>query len=492
MFIFKSILQSVCAKSFLTAVILLGSFSYSAARAEVEGKCVKQSSENIRCTVYPRTNAAVSGVAALIGTDEANVTNRTQIDAPETEVAWYFLVDATRTNRQAAIEASVSTIDTLTSLAQPKHVFGLGEFTDDLASLVSGPATAEDIQKELGQITPKNVSPQLFTSIKSALDVLSTYPQKRRVLVVFSDGEPEFQTFTIENVIKDAVDSGVMLATIGLPSDSDGEKYFGNLEKLADETGGAFLKAKNGSAAIDPTELGAFYMSFMNQVEIDMDPLVEAPNDIAELYLMLSGGGMLQLETPIVTPEPILMALISKNRKFVMIGLGGLVVLILLLLIMKKGKGAKKGDSSERTSAHFENQPSPQAPPKKVQNPQPKPQAKVVPKVSAEEQSELPPYAVIGLKPKDPEAAYKTIYRKQTTIGRSPECDLTLPHDTVSRTHAKIEYHSNKVCTIEDLGSTNGILVNSRKVDRAEISNGDTLQIGELAFTFEHVYTNKN
>ena len=70
-----------------------------------------------------------------------------------------------------------------------------------------------------------------------------------------------------------------------------------------------------------------------------------------------------------------------------------------------------------------------------------------------------------------------------TTIGRSPECDVFLDDVTVSRKHAVL-LQRNGVFTIEDQGSLNGTFVNRKRVESAEISDGDELQIGKYRLTF--------
>ena len=69
------------------------------------------------------------------------------------------------------------------------------------------------------------------------------------------------------------------------------------------------------------------------------------------------------------------------------------------------------------------------------------------------------------------------IARARLTIGRDPESDIYLNDMTVSRLHAVIEMHGNKV-SVSDAGSLNGTYVNGVLVDGAELSHGDSVQIG--------------
>lgn len=68
-------------------------------------------------------------------------------------------------------------------------------------------------------------------------------------------------------------------------------------------------------------------------------------------------------------------------------------------------------------------------------------------------------------------------------VGRSPECGICLEHDSVSRLHFSIE-----PCVagylVRDLGSTNGTFINSRKIDRALVQNGDLIRVGQITLKF--------
>lgn len=62
-------------------------------------------------------------------------------------------------------------------------------------------------------------------------------------------------------------------------------------------------------------------------------------------------------------------------------------------------------------------------------------------------------------------------------IGRSKESDIYLPHQSVSRQHALIEWEQ-KGFLIKDLRSTNGLFMNSRQIDQKQLLEGDRFRIG--------------
>ena len=71
-------------------------------------------------------------------------------------------------------------------------------------------------------------------------------------------------------------------------------------------------------------------------------------------------------------------------------------------------------------------------------------------------------------------------------IGRGEDCQLRPKSQTVSLRQCAILRRGRHV-TVEDLGSTNGTLVNERCLrlgDEARVSDGDRLQVGQLIFVF--------
>lgn len=68
-------------------------------------------------------------------------------------------------------------------------------------------------------------------------------------------------------------------------------------------------------------------------------------------------------------------------------------------------------------------------------------------------------------------------------IGRAPECDLIIPHPTVSKIHASIQLQ-NGTWWIEDLGSTNGTYADGQRITRAPLHDGSKLYFGQVTGAF--------
>jgi type II secretory pathway predicted ATPase ExeA len=63
-------------------------------------------------------------------------------------------------------------------------------------------------------------------------------------------------------------------------------------------------------------------------------------------------------------------------------------------------------------------------------------------------------------------------------IGRTPDNDLQIDSKFISRHHCQIVTQTDS-CLIEDLNSTNGIYVQSKRVRRYNLNDGDVVQVGQ-------------
>jgi len=83
----------------------------------------------------------------------------------------------------------------------------------------------------------------------------------------------------------------------------------------------------------------------------------------------------------------------------------------------------------------------------------------------------------------DGERPVTHVLTRRTRIGRASGCELQIDSSSVSRHHALVVVGPREAI-IEDLNSTNGVLVNGRKVTREALSDGDAITIGETQFRY--------
>jgi general secretion pathway protein A len=74
-------------------------------------------------------------------------------------------------------------------------------------------------------------------------------------------------------------------------------------------------------------------------------------------------------------------------------------------------------------------------------------------------------------------------------IGRTPDNDLQIDSKFISRHHCQLVTGSDGVTVIEDLNSTNGIVVHGKRVRRHTLRDGDVVSVGQhdIRYVNEHV-----
>jgi Protein of unknown function (DUF3662)/FHA domain len=103
-----------------------------------------------------------------------------------------------------------------------------------------------------------------------------------------------------------------------------------------------------------------------------------------------------------------------------------------------------------------------------------------------------PPLDATIIVPPEPREELAIIHDDQRTpidgpvvqIGRAPGCDIVLDDRNVSRRHAEIRRRGPVVVLI-DLDSTNGTIVNGRRVREHPLADGDRITLGNSRLTFE-------
>jgi hypothetical protein len=96
----------------------------------------------------------------------------------------------------------------------------------------------------------------------------------------------------------------------------------------------------------------------------------------------------------------------------------------------------------------------------------------------------LPPGSALLVVKRGPNAGSRFLLDQPvTTAGRHPESDIFLDDVTVSRRHAEFRREEGAF-SVHDVGSLNGTYLNRERIDAAELSGGDEVQIGKFRLLF--------
>jgi len=72
---------------------------------------------------------------------------------------------------------------------------------------------------------------------------------------------------------------------------------------------------------------------------------------------------------------------------------------------------------------------------------------------------------------------------RDVVVGRGRQCQIVVDNDTVSTTHARLQYNSHtQRIAVSDLGSSNGTFLNGNRTSSAQAQVGDVLRFGTAEF----------
>ncbi len=96
---------------------------------------------------------------------------------------------------------------------------------------------------------------------------------------------------------------------------------------------------------------------------------------------------------------------------------------------------------------------------------------------NSEKLSKVPPLT-ISLE-KEGRQILQRSFLKSFLIGRDPECEICIDDPAVSRMHAKVVFKDQR-WHIQDLGSSNGTIINNKKIDHFYLGQDTRLRLGAL------------
>jgi pSer/pThr/pTyr-binding forkhead associated (FHA) protein len=88
------------------------------------------------------------------------------------------------------------------------------------------------------------------------------------------------------------------------------------------------------------------------------------------------------------------------------------------------------------------------------------------------------------LRSSEPDTTFRIRPGGVKTVGRAPRADFIVDAALVSRLHCRITAAADKL-EVVDLKSTNGTYVNGKRVQKAQLGDGDTLRVGRVELTIQ-------
>ncbi len=118
---------------------------------------------------------------------------------------------------------------------------GVMTFNDEVSLVVSFTSNTHRVKGEIRRLQVKGRNTVLFDALDQAVILLRKEEDKKRFVLVFSDGKDEGSQSTLDKVINGARSAQISIFSVGYSQVEKG--YLTNLENISSKTGGIFSEA---------------------------------------------------------------------------------------------------------------------------------------------------------------------------------------------------------------------------------------------------------
>lgn len=359
-------------------------------------------------------------------------------------------------------------------------VLGYAADTKRLAEL-GAPGDAESAASNVA-VDAEGVEVHMIEAVRTAIDFLNAAPKKeRKLIVLFSDGTDanisDHRAFL--NVAKRAQENGIIIDTIGYaPYEAKNLRY---LSELARQSNGIDRSCKAAS------EVTGQFLNVADEIRKEYIATFELPLSGGDgkdrtFQAIVDVGGKTDYSTSLTEKlpkavHPVVGPSKSHFWAWFFAALGGLVLILFIVWLIVR----------EKEPEEF-----PDLPPVEAAT-----DAPLSPSVSASAPQRTMALDLGGgsrnsnlgwIVPMNGKQAFKTFRFKpiRTVIGTSADCDIIIDDQFMSTRHCEVRPEGNSF-KLFDLGSTNGIIVNEKKVMEHELIDNDQFRLGRTEFKFKSI-----
>lgn len=324
--------------------------------------------------------------------------------------------------------------------------------------------------------------------MQEAIPLLAAHPEKRKAIVLISDGKDETpggaeaQRIEREKLVAAARAAGIVIHTIGIAATPEGQAFFGSLKEISRETEGLFLPAALQTGQISKENLALLVrvMQGAGAATVDVSSMATASpltitvktadNKTAQFKVAADKVAAAIPAPPAARKqaEAATKAQQDKQRLWLLLGGGGLLVVIIVGILVALGASRRKA-AEELARRQAEEQ-------------------------ALLEEERARSAAVVPPTPEPPVLAWLEMCDAQQTrhpiriptlkIGRGQHNDLVLRNDSVSGNHCVINRTREGGWTVTDLNSGNGVIVDGATVQQADLKHGTLIELGDLKMRF--------
>ncbi len=372
-------------------------------------------------------------------------------------------------------------IGALADALPPKSKLGVLGYAADNARITDGLATSVEAESAAKTMTIDSEATEshLLNAVRTALDWLQTAPKgERKLMVVVSDGLDSGEEARVFSTVgKRAQEAGVVIDTIGF-NEFDVSKLR-NLEALAKQSYGMSRMCKTASDVsanfnnvVDEVKkqyVASFEVALAGGDGKDHDFAAVGANNGREAYSNIVKDKLPKPSHPVAKKGE------SGTRwwLWILIGVVAILVIGLIAWLVLREKDEEMPEEEAAPAPAPVVAAAPAAPMKTMA-------------LNVDVRGGTPAVGwIVATSGKLADQTFK-LKPSRTVIGTGAECDIKVDDQFMSSKHCEVRFENGSF-KLFDLGSTNGIVVNDKKVREHELVDNDLFRLGRTEFKFKSI-----
>ena len=352
---------------------------------------------------------------------------------------------------------------------------GLLGYAQDVKTIADlGKPQALDAKLNTLQIDPEGLEVHLLEAVRSAINMLNAKgvpDEARKMIVIFSDGidASSQEKKSYAELGRRALQAGIVINTIGYASFEQTKLRF--LGELAKQSNGGDRQCKTAQDV--PAQFSNVADEFKKQYVAVFQSIVAGDGKEHTLQVVDERGAKPVYSNTVTKicenhgpPETTELPIWKKWWFWVLCV--ALPLALLLLVLALRARGGEPQPVAEIAPPTVE-----QGPLRTIQ-------------LDVAALGKGPTIGwIVGLTGSYVDRTFK-LKNTRTLIGTAPDADVVIDDKFMSAKHCEVHYDGNTF-RIFDLGSTNGVVLNDKKVLEHDLVDGDTLRLGRTEFRFKSI-----
>jgi len=384
------------------------------------------------------------------------------------------------TAMQGVIDSEKSAIAALADALPPKSKIGILGYAGESKRLTEGLANPVDAESAAKGMAIDAESPEMhmMNAVRTAFDWLAAAPkQERKLIVIFSDGiDADMDPRTFSSIGKRANDAGIVIDTIGY-NDFDPGKL---------RTLGLLAKGSVGMERVCKTasDISNHFSNVIDEIKKQYGASFETAlaggdNKVHTFQALASNNGRETYSTELNAKirkagHPIITKGGGGSRWWLwtLIIVGGIGLIGLIAWLIFREKPEEMPEEAPVAAAPVA-APAPAGPMKTMA-------------LNVNVGGGSPAVGwIVATAGKYADQTFK-LKPSRTLIGTGTDCDVKVEDQFMSSHHCEVRFEGGSF-KLFDLGSTNGIVVNDKKVREHELVDNDLFRLGRTEFKFKSI-----